>query len=155
MSNSNASRRVFLKVLGAGSVSLGATAVIGCGGDDPTEEPASDVAAGNVSSLPEGTLRPVSGQPVAIGRDAGGVYAMTLICTHTQCDMRTDGTVAASGLVCSCHGSEFDGNGAVTKGPATKPLDHYAVEIDAEGEMTIKPGSVVSADARTAVPTAA
>jgi Rieske Fe-S protein len=94
----------------------------------------------------------VGGEPVAIGRDAAGVYAMSLICTHEQCDMTTDGSVAASGVTCSCHGSRFDRNGGVTAGPASKPLPHYEVEIDMAGEITIHGGSEVSAATRVAVP---
>jgi nitrite reductase/ring-hydroxylating ferredoxin subunit len=152
------SRRRFLKVISAGSAVLGVGAVgLGCGDDEGDGTPISgDVSAGNISALPEGTLRAVSGSPVAIGRDAGGVYAMTTVCTHESCDMAVDGTVAATGLTCTCHGSKFDPNGGVTTGPATKPLDHYEVVIDeASGEITIHGDKTVSATARTVVPTPA
>ncbi len=153
MSNSSASRRVFLKVLGAGGAAIGATAMVGCGDDGTGSDPATgDIAAGNISALPENTLRAVSGQPVAIGRDAGGVYAMTTICPHEQCDMTVDGSISITGVTCSCHNSTFTANGDVTQGPATSNLEHYEVVIDAGGEITIHAGKVVDASTRAAVP---
>jgi cytochrome b6-f complex iron-sulfur subunit len=146
MDRSDPSRRRFLTVVAAGTASV----ATGCGGgDDPITGP---VAAGNVKDLPENTLRAVGDQPVAIGRDAGGVYAMTLVCTHEDCNIGTEGSVAFSGLICGCHSSKFDANGAVTGGPAESPLEHYQVDIDGAGEMTIQGGTVVASDTRTAVP---
>lgn len=145
--NDPTGRRRFLQVLtaaGAG-VTLG-----GCGGG---EEPIhGDVAAGNVGDLAEGSLAAVSGHPVAIGRDAGGVYAMSLICTHEGCDMSTQGTVAATGVSCSCHGSAFTAGGAVVKGPATSPLPHYEVVIASDGAITIHGGVEVDPSTRAALP---
>lgn len=140
-------RRRFLSVVAATTT----TAAIGCGsgGADP---PSGPIAAGKVGDLPPGTLRAVSGHAVCIGHDTGGIYAMTLICTHQQCDMSTDGSVSASGVSCNCHGSRFSVNGAVQSGPASGPLDHFRVDIDGSGNMTIQADSVVDAAARTAVP---
>jgi Rieske Fe-S protein len=110
-----------------------------------------DVAAGNVSSLPVGSLRVVGDQPVCIGRDSGGVYAMTLTCTHAGCDIGSTGEVSPSGLVCGCHGSRFDANGNVVSGPARLPLDHFEVSADGSGNLTIHGGQVVDASQRLAV----
>jgi cytochrome b6-f complex iron-sulfur subunit len=109
------------------------------------------IAAGNVSDLAVGSLNVVPGNALAIGRDAGGVYAMTLVCTHAQCDIATDGSVSAQGVVCGCHGSEFNANGAVLHGPAQAPLEHFAVTIDSTGEITVDASQTVDASARTAV----
>lgn len=141
-------RRRFLVLAG---VTMGAAGVA-CGAA-PGVQPASvgDVSAGNVSSLPVGSLHVVSGQPVCVGRDSGGVYAMTLTCTHAGCDIGATGDVSASGLVCGCHGSRFDANGNVVSGPATSPLEHFAVTVDQAGELTIHGGQVVDAGQRLAV----
>lgn len=145
MTDTDQSRRRFLTVVAAGT----ASAAVGCEG---TEVPSGPIAAGNVADLPEGTLRAVGDQAVAIGRDAGGVYSMTLICTHEDCNMAVDGSVSAEAVSCTCHGSKFDANGAVVTGPAGSALEHYQVDIDDAGEMTIQAGTVVDAGARFAVP---
>ncbi|HEY4157824.1 MAG TPA: Rieske 2Fe-2S domain-containing protein [Polyangiaceae bacterium] len=146
--NHGESRRRFLRVL-AGSTVVG---VAGCGSAGVGPAPIGDVPAGNVSDLPVDTLRPLgNGIPGAIGRDAGGVYALTLTCSHAGCNMATDGTVSFAGMDCSCHGSHFDNNGDVTGGPAPDPLQHFAVEIDSAGMMTVHGGQYVSPSVRTLV----
>ena len=127
----------------AGAACLG----VGCGVAATT----GIVDGGAVSALAVGTLRAIASTTVALGRDEGGVYAMTLICTHESCDMATDGTVSASGVTCTCHGSRFDADGAVLQGPANEPLEHYAVTISAAGAITIDASQTVAATVRTAV----
>lgn len=141
-------RRRFLVLAGA---SVGAAGVA-CGAAAGVQ-PASvgDVSAGNVSGLPVGSLSAVSGEPVCIGRDSRGVYAMTLTCTHAGCDIGATGDVSPAGLVCGCHGSRFDANGNVVSGPAPSPLDHFAVTADGSGNLTIHGGQVVDASQRLAV----
>ena len=110
-----------------------------------------DVAAGNVSAVPVGTLETVGSEPVCIARDSGGVYAMTLTCPHAGCDIGQTGSVSPQGLVCGCHGSEFDANGNVVRGPASQPLDHFAVTVDASGNLSINGTEVVAASQRLKV----
>jgi Rieske Fe-S protein len=111
--------------------------------------PTGPESAGNVSALQVGTLLIMSNAIVA--RDAGGVYAMSAICTHAGCFLDDGAQTIAAGLDCPCHGSKFDGNGAVTQGPANTPLQHYAVVIAADGSMTVDGTQPVSADTRTQV----
>jgi Rieske Fe-S protein len=136
-------RRRFLAFAG-GAALCGCTSAVG-----PLQF--GDTAAGTVSSLPVGSLRALPSAPACIGRDANGVYAMTLTCTHAGCDMGQSGSVTPQGLFCGCHGSEFDANGAVVRGPATQPLDHLAVSVDSAGNLTVHGNQVVGADQRLAV----
>jgi Rieske Fe-S protein len=136
-------RRRFLGLAGAAAL-CGCSSAVG-----PVQF--GDVAAGSVSALPVGTLRPLPSAPACIGRDAQGVYAMTLTCTHAGCDIGQNGTVSSRGLFCGCHGSQFDANGAVVSGPATQPLDHFAVSIDSAGNLTVHGGRVVGAGERLSV----
>ena len=57
----------------------------------------------------------------------------------------------AAGLYCQCHGSAFNGDGAVTRGPARSPLQHYAVTIAADGTITVDGSQPVSTTQRTPV----
>ena len=143
---SKLSRRSLILI---GTGALGAHA-LGCGGGGAGAPLATQIDAGPASALQAGTLRALSGQGVAIGRDAGGIYALTLICTHEGCDISTDGAVAASGIDCFCHGARFDAQGTVTAGPARGSLVHFAVTRSPAGELTIHTDQPVSASARTA-----
>jgi Rieske Fe-S protein len=140
-------RRLFLKVVAASGAS--AAASVGCSSGAASPASFGTVSAGNVSAIAIGSLAAVTGQPVAIGRDANGVYAMTLTCTHEGCDMGAQGSVSSAGLDCACHGSQFDVNGNVTRGPANAPLAHFAVSIDASGDVTIDGANEVAASTRT------
>ena len=61
---------------------------------------------------------------VAIIRSEEEVYALSLVCTHLGCTLN----VTAENLVCPCHGSIFDRQGKVIKGPSDKPLKRLDVE---------------------------
>lgn len=55
---------------------------------------------------------------VAVYRDAEGVYAISTICTHLGCVVKP----TAEGFECPCHGSRFQPDGGVARGPAPRPL---------------------------------
>lgn len=124
-----------------------------CAEESGASEATGSHAAGNVRDLPLPTIKPLPGVPLVIARDAAGVYAMSTLCTHAQCDMNgTDGRISNAELACSCHGSRFDPNGVPITGPAGRPLPHYAVTISTEGDIVIMAGSAVGANVRVAVP---
>lgn len=143
------SRRRFLKLCG-GLPPL----VLGCTGDEGTaaQGEVGPVAAGSASDYAVGTLTLLRGHSVALGRDVAGFYALTTLCTHASCDIATQGSVTNRGLRCGCHESTFDETGKRTGGPAPRDLDHFAVEIDGAGAITVQAGTVVDASARVAPP---
>jgi Rieske Fe-S protein len=61
---------------------------------------------------------------IALMRDQKGLYALSLVCTHLGCTV----TVTGDALSCPCHGSRFDRQGEVLKGPADRPLTRLPVE---------------------------
>lgn len=143
MSEHELSRRKML-VLGCGAICAHA---LGCGGGADIQLPTT-VAAGSASSLSVGTLRALS-VPVAIGRDSGGVYAMTLVCTHQGCDLSSG--ISSAQIACPCHGSLFDVQGNVLRGPAARALSHFAVTQDSSGQLTVHTDQAVSASTRLMV----
>ena len=134
----------------AGSPASGAPGVAGAssagtGGSvfDPND-PASPV--GNVSQYPLGSFS-IAGSIYFIGHDAGGLYAMSMQCTHKFCAVEMQG----KDLYCPCHFSKFDHAGNVLVGPATTPLPHYKLTVDGAGNITVDRFTVVTQSTRTKV----
>lgn len=81
---------------------------------------------------------------VAVFRDAEGVYAISTVCTHLGCIVRT----SKDGFDCPCHGSGFTADGTVRKGPAPKALPWLKVTKSGSGftideETKVKAGTKV------------
>ena len=142
-------RRELLRVAGLSAGALSALVVLPACGHAMGSAPTGPVAAGNVSALSVGKMIVMSN--IVVARDANGVYGMSAVCTHEGCLLDDGSDTVASGLSCACHGSKFDGNGAVTAGPARQALQHFAVTIAADGAMTVDGSQPVAASARTAV----
>lgn len=143
-------RRRFLRALGGTVVVAGAGPLAGCPWNHTPAHGA--LEAGNQSGVAVGTLVPVGDQPVLLGRDARGLYAMSTVCAHKGCDIRSHGEITSQGLHCSCHGSRYDANGIPTHGPAERPLQHYAVTVGEDGRIVIDADTVVAAESRTPFP---
>lgn len=149
-------RRTFLCVVGA--VGVAASVTTGCGDDT---QPAAPFSAGRVADHPMGVWKLYGSQSVIVGRDAGGYFAFSAICTHTNttliefreptaCTGTTGCTsISMTGLTrCPLHSSRFDGNGAVIASPASVPLPHCQVTV-ASGEITVSPAITVAASVRS------
>ena len=137
-------RRTFLQVVSA--------AAAGCGGTgEGATAPSGPLAAGNIKDIPVGFLAFVAGQAAILGRDAGGLYAMTGICTHRQCSMADHGGIEVDGIRCDCHQSHYNRDGVVRSGPAPTALAHFEVTLGADGAVVVQCGTVVPASARTKV----
>lgn len=96
-------------------------------------------------TLPE-TLAPGQpffppGRPVAVVRDAQGVYAISRVCTHLGCIVKTE----PDGFSCPCHGSLFAADGTVVKGPAPNALPWLAVSRVAGDTYLVDESRVVAA----------
>jgi len=90
-------------------------------------------------SLAQGEPFVPPGRSVALFRDAGGVYAVSTVCTHLGCVVRT----SSEGFHCPCHGSEFAPDGTVVKGPAPKALAWLGVAQTGEGVYVVDEGKTV------------
>lgn len=74
---------------------------------------------------------------------AVAVYRDTELCTHLGCVVKAN----AEGFECPCHGSRFQADGAVSKGPAPRPL-HWLKVTAADGGFHIDEGKTVPAGTR-------
>jgi Rieske Fe-S protein len=86
------------------------------------------------------------GRPVALFRDAAGIFAISTICTHLGCIVKPVG----GGFDCPCHGSRFDRQGDVLQGPAPSSLPWLRVAIDGDDvvvdiDETVPAGTRVTA----------
>jgi cytochrome b6-f complex iron-sulfur subunit len=71
---------------------------------------------------------------VFVFRTAEGFYAVSAVCTHLGCNVNHEEN---RGFACPCHGSTFDEEGRVTKGPAAWPLPRYAMTLSRRGELVV------------------
>ena len=101
-------------------------------------EPPTAFRAGSPADYPEGTLHFNPEQKAYVIGGAGGVYALSAVCTHLGCITRflSDESVIA----CPCHGSRFDLEGNVVHGPAPRPLPWLEVQTDAAGNLVVDTG---------------
>jgi len=97
-------------------------------------------------SLPPGEPYTLPGRAVALFRDAGGVYAISRVCTHLGCIV----SAQPNGFHCPCHGSRFALDGSVLKGPAPRALPWIAVSRAGEGTYWVDEGKTVPQGTRVA-----
>ena len=76
---------------------------------------------------------------VSVARVDGSLYAFDDLCTcaDAPCPL-SGGLLTGTTLMCQCHGSRFDvATGAVINGPATEPLNGYAVQ-EVDGSIQVR-----------------
>ncbi len=124
-------------------VILGSAVLCGC--NSAIEKPASAsdspvkpeaIDAGPVDQfIADGIYPQFRDRGVFIVRRAGHLTALSSICTHRNCkiDPAADQT-----FLCKCHGSRFDPQGHVNKGPAKRDLPVYATSVDGSGHLIIQ-----------------
>jgi nitrite reductase/ring-hydroxylating ferredoxin subunit len=96
-------------------------------------------------ALPAGEAYAPPGRSVAVFRDPAGVWAVSTVCTHLGCIVKT----TAAGFECPCHGSRFAPDGSVTKGPAPRELAWLKVSAG-DGRVVIDEGTTVPAGTKVA-----
>lgn len=87
---------------------------------------------GSLRLMPDGWEDPL----YLLVLDGGGFAALSSICTHRGCTVDLGGP----GLKCPCHGSQYDREGRVTRGPAARSLTRYPVRTSGD-ELIIEVGS--------------
>ena len=94
---------------------------------------------GRPEDFPVGSEKLIAARNVLVVSSAAGLAAVSLICTHLGCVVTRD----ASGYVCPCHGSKFDGQGEVLAGPAPRALRWLALSRAANGSLVANEGAEV------------
>lgn len=83
------------------------------------------------ATLPAGEAFVPPGRTTALFRDAEGVYAISIVCTHLGCIVKP----TTDGFECPCHGSVFAADGSVVRGPAPRPLSW--IKVTATGDTVV------------------
>jgi 3-phenylpropionate/trans-cinnamate dioxygenase ferredoxin subunit len=74
----------------------------------------------------------VDGEPVALVRTDGEVFAIADVCSHADVPL-SEGEVASCEIECWLHGSRFDlRTGKPTGPPASVPVPVFAVQVDGD-----------------------
>jgi len=65
---------------------------------------------------------------VVLTQPSAGVFkAFSTVCTHAGCAVSK---IAEGTIDCPCHGSKFNLDGTVAKGPASKPLNPKSIAVE-------------------------
>jgi cytochrome b6-f complex iron-sulfur subunit len=87
---------------------------------------------GALKILPQGATNPL----YVLRLESGEFAALSPICTHQGCTVDIQGPR----LVCPCHGSTYDRDGTVLRGPAQRALTRYGVTVS-DGLLVIDVGA--------------
>ncbi|OBA98748.1 (2Fe-2S)-binding protein [Mycobacteriaceae bacterium 1482268.1] len=112
-------------------ISLAATTIAGCA---TYGKPSAAPAAAPVRAIaPKADVPVGSGvivDDVVITQPAQGEFnCFSAICTHAGC---TVAEVVGVAINCPCHGSSFNLDGTVARGPASRPLDAIAIVVQGD-----------------------
>lgn len=131
------SRRDFINLLSRGL--LGISSLLGAAGlvrflsFKPDPPPPTRFELGEIDNFPFDTPTVVSTVPALITRTPGKIKATSLVCTHLGCTASLQG----KNIGCLCHGSQYNLDGEVTRGPASAPLPELRTEITKEGNLVV------------------
>jgi cytochrome b6-f complex iron-sulfur subunit len=98
---------------------------------EPPVKTAFDI--GPMDQYPVGSRSLIAEVPAVLIHSANGFTALSLVCTHLGCTVEQKD----NGFACPCHGSQYDANGNVLRGPAQKPLRSLRVEITADKHVVL------------------
>lgn len=135
-------RRKFLQL--SAKLALGLAGILGLGGlvryfsHKPAVQTPSSYDLGPAADFPASGKLIRLDIPAIIYKTKAGFQAFSLVCTHLGCTVEEDG----ENFNCPCHGSQFDHDGSVLKGPATKKLPALRVTISDDGKLILTTGGM-------------
>ncbi len=118
-------------VLKGAAATCGVGLLAACGSEDPAPAAGGGVRAALVrlDEVPVGEAveaTDADGGKVLVSRlSQDEVVAFSAVCPHQGCTVAPDGEQ----LACPCHGSQFELDGSLKRGPAEKGLTPYEVEV--------------------------
>lgn len=79
---------------------------------------------------------------ILVVREGARLFVLRAICTHRTANLR----LRVGVIVCKSHGSRFNRDGSVTKGPASRPLTRYGVRLNNQGRIIVDPSQTFAQD---------
>jgi cytochrome b6-f complex iron-sulfur subunit len=107
-------------------------------------EPPSRFSVGPPAEFPPQTATFLEDHRLFVVNSADGFYAISSVCTHLGCNVKR----TSQGFECPCHGSRFDANGQVVRGPAPSPLSWFALSLSPRGDLVVDLERTVGPDFR-------
>jgi len=143
------SRRRFLGVAGAAAVVTAAVGLVTTAlrslVPEVLYEPVRRFPVGRPEDFPPGSVTLVAERRLFVFNTPAGFYSVSAVCTHLGCNVAHQ---EGKGFACPCHGSAFDEEGRVRKGPAAWPLPRYALSVSRRGELVVDTRRTVGAEFR-------
>lgn len=68
-------------------------------------------------------------------RERDRIYALSARCAHLGCTVNWFADLRI--FKCPCHGSEYHSNGVNFAGPAPRPLDRLAIDLNLDGQLVV------------------
>jgi Rieske Fe-S protein len=104
------------------------------GGAPDSVPPQSDSTKPGASAVAKTADVPVGSgvivDDVVLTQPTAGVFkGFSAVCTHAGC---TVAKIANGTIDCPCHGSKFNLDGTVAKGPASKPLESKTISVQGD-----------------------
>lgn len=116
-------------VLKGAAATCGVGLLAACGDDDPSSSGGLRAALVRLDEVPVGeaveATDPDGGKVLVSRISETEVLAFSAVCPHQGCTVAPDGEQ----LACPCHGSQFELDGSLKRGPAEQGLTPYDVEV--------------------------
>ncbi len=131
------SRRDFLNLAWKGLLSI--SGALGLAGlwrflsYQPYPAPVTVFDLGVVKELPIGAIVTIPTAQAALINTSGSLQAVSLVCPHLGCIVDAN----ESGFACPCHGSRFNPDGSLKKGPATQGLRDLKLQVRDDGHLIL------------------
>jgi cytochrome b6-f complex iron-sulfur subunit len=134
---SDLTRRDFLSLLSKTMIAV--SGLLGLGGmlhflTAPAEEPPqTQFDLGPAGNYPLGSRTFINQSQAVIFHTPQGYRALSTVCPHLGCLVNPD----QDGFLCPCHGSRYDKNGKVMRGPSKQDLNELRLEENPSGNLIL------------------